>query len=642
MIEIRKNKEFGEYLEELLAKSECDELEYKSAAGGFPESFWETYSAFANTDGGIIVFGVAEKKGLFYLDKLSDEQVEKYKKDFWNNVNNKSTVSCNLMKSDDLVIGKFNGYPFMIFFVPRANREQRPVYRTQNPYNGTFKRNYEGDYKCTEKEVQRMFADADTSRPADSRILRNYSMDDIDIESVQQYRRLFALAKPDHPWLAESDFELIRKLGGYRKDRATGEEGFTLAGLLMFGKYEAIIDNECCPNFFPDYQEKLSEDPDERWSNRICPDGTWECNLFQFYRLVLPRLQTALPKPFKLENNIRKDETPAHVAVREALINFIIHPDYSENASLIARLYKNSIVLSNPGTMLVSKQQYYCGGDSVCRNKALQTMFLMLGSAEKAGSGVDKILKGWREQNWRSPIIETKCQPDKVELTLKMESVMDEDIKGQLVTLYGNNILNIGHDRLLVLNMACADGFVTNESLRYILNIHKTDITELLKEMCTSGLLVAEGYGRGTKYKLINLLAKDATSDAKVATSSVNVATSNANKVATSNANVATSNTNKVATSDTKVATSGANVATSENNQQKSIKKRMKPTELDRLISEKCEDWISLDELAVAINRSYTYLRNKVIPRLIEEKILEMMFPGVPNHPSQKYKRKEK
>lgn len=323
------------------------------------------------------------------------------------------------------------------------------------------------------------------------------------------------------------------------------------------------------------------------------------------------------------------------MAVREALINFIIHPDYSENASLIARLYKNSIVLSNPGTMLVSKQQYYCGGDSVCRNKALQTMFLMLGSAEKAGSGVDKILKGWREQNWRSPIIETKCQPDKVELTLKMESVMDEDIKGQLVTLYGNNILNIGHDRLLVLNMACADGFVTNESLRYVLNIHKTDITELLREMCASGLLVAEGYGRGTKYRLINLLAKDATSDAKVATSDAKVATSSVN-VATSNANkVATSNINKVATSDTKV-------ATSENNQQKSIKKRMKPTELDRLISEKCEDWISLDELAVAINRSYTYLRNKVIPRLIEEKILEMMFPGVPNHPSQKYKRKEK
>ena len=625
MMEIRKNKEFSQYLESLLTKSECDELEYKSATGGFPESFWETYSAFANTDGGIIIFGVAEKQGQFYLDKLSEEQVEKYKKDFWNNVNNKSTVSCNLMKSDDLVIGNFNGYPFMVFFVPRASREQRPVYRTQNPYNGTFKRNYEGDYKCTEKEVQRMFADADTSRPADSRILKNYSMDDIDIVSVQQYRRLFALAKPDHPWLAESDFELVRKLGGYRKDRATGEEGFTLAGLLMFGKTEAIIDNECCPNFFPDYQEKLSDDPDERWSNRIYPDGRWECNLFQFYRLVLPRLQAILPKPFQLENNIRKDETPAHVAVREALINFIVHADYSENASLIARISKNRIVLSNPGTMLVSKQQYYNGGDSVSRNKALQNMFLMLGSAEKAGSGVDKILKGWREQNWRSPIIETKCQTDKVELTLRMESVIDEEIKGKLISLYGSQILNIGHDRLLILNMACADGHVTNENLRYVLNIHKSEITELLKDMCMTGLLSAIGYGRGTKYKLPVSGDNMATSDDNMATSDNNMATSDDN----------------MATSDDNMATSDDNMATSETSNQIRIKKRMKPEELDHFIIAKCEDWISLDDLALLVNRSSKYLRNGAIPRLIGNNIIEMMFPGVPNHPKQKYKRKD-
>ncbi len=631
MIEVRKNKDFSEYLEKLLEKSEYDELEYKSAAGGFPESFWETYSAFANTDGGVVVFGVAENNGQFFLDKLTDEKIEKYKKDFWNNVNNKSTISCNLMKSDDLVIGKFNGFPFMIFFVPRASREQRPVYRTQNPYNGTFKRNYEGDYKCTEKEVQRMFADADTSRPADSRILKNYSMDDIDIESVQQYRRLFAIAKPDHPWLAESDFELIRKLGGYRKDRATGEEGFTLAGLLMFGKSAAITDNECCPNFFPDYQEKLSDDPDERWSNRICPDGTWEGNLFQFYKLVLPRLQAVLPKPFRLEDNIRKDETPAHVAVREALINFIVHADYSENASLIARLYKNCMVFSNPGTMLISKQQYYHGGDSVCRNKALQTMFLMLGTAEKAGSGVDKILKGWREQNWRYPILETKCQPDKVELTLKMESVMDENIKNQLISLYGEQILNIGHDKLLILNMTCADGYVTNENLRYTLNIHKSEITELLKDMCNSGLLVAEGYGRGTKYKLPSSSGNVVTSIANMATSAANMATSTAN-MATSAVYIVTSTAN--------MATSDDNMASSDAYNQITIKKRMKPEELEMLIKKKCEDWISLDELSTEINRSPKYLRSVVIPRLIDNDTLEMMFPTIPNHPKQKYKLK--
>lgn len=137
-----------------------------------------------------------EKDGAFNLDILPDDLVEKYKKDFWNNVNNKSTISCNLLKNDDVQIVKFNGYNIMLFHIPCATREQRPVFRTTNPYNGTFKRDFEGDYKCTEKEVQRMFADANDSTPADSRILTNYSLNDLDKDSLQQYRQLFVIARP--------------------------------------------------------------------------------------------------------------------------------------------------------------------------------------------------------------------------------------------------------------------------------------------------------------------------------------------------------------------------------------------------------------------------------------------------------------
>lgn len=64
-----------------------------------------------------------------------------------------------------------------------------------------------------------MFADANVSTPADSRILQNYSLDDFDKESLQQYRQLFAVARPNHPWLGLDDMKLLEKLGGYRKDR---------------------------------------------------------------------------------------------------------------------------------------------------------------------------------------------------------------------------------------------------------------------------------------------------------------------------------------------------------------------------------------------------------------------------------------
>ena len=620
MIEVRNITDFNDYLESLLTQNESDDLEFKSAAGGFPGSFWDTYSAFANTDGGTIVLGVQEKKGKFYLDNLTEEQIEKYRKDFWNNVNNTSTISRNLMQKEDVVIGNYKGFAFMLFFVPRAPRELRPVYRTNEPYKGTYKRNYEGDYRCTEREVQRMFADADDSRPADSRILKNYSIDDIDKEALAGYRQLFKGSNPDHPWHTLNDLELLRMLGGYRKDRQTGEEGFTVAGLLMFGKTQAITDVECMPHFFPDYQEHLTEDEDIRWTNRICADGTWEANLFNFYQRVLPRLQSALPKPFILEGNIRKEETPAHVAVREALINLCIHADYSVNASLVVRHELHRFVFSNPGTLLVSLDQYYSGGESVCRNKSLQKMFSMLGVAEKAGSGTDKIMKGWRETNWRSPNIYEQQEPDKVVLIMPMESFLSEKAKAKLTEKFGVFANSFDHHVLSILALACDEGSVTNMRLRYSLSLHKSEIANILKIMTQKGLLVSEGYGRGMRY----ILPQKKPDFLNVATSEANVATSKGANVATSESNMATSD-------DKKVATSKSNVATS-------IKKRMSREELQTLIMTICNEWISLEDLSVKIERDSTYLRNHVIPLMLASKKLQMLYPGTPNHPNQQYK----
>ncbi len=593
------------FINELLTKKESEDLEFKHASGGFPGNFWDTYSAFANTEGGIIIFGVEEKSDKFYLDPLSDEMVEKYKKDFWNNVNNKSTISCNLLKSDDLQVVEYNGFKLMLFHIPCAPREQRPVFRTSNPYNGTFKRNYEGDYKCTEKEVQRMFADANDSTPADSRILKNYSLNDFDMESIQQYRQIFAIARPNHPWLGLDNQKLLEKLGGYRRDRETGEEGYTLAGLLMFGKYDSITDNTCAPDFFPDYQEWLGDNPDDRWSTRIYPDGTWEANLFQYYRRVLPRLQNFLPNPFRLEGNIRKEETSAHVAVREAFINLCVHADFSVNANLLVKHVKNKFVFSNPGTMLISKAQYYLGGQSVCRNKSLQKMFMMLGAAEKAGSGVDKIMKGWSDSNWCAPYVDTTLRPDMVNLYLPMLSLLDEEVKDGLIRMFGKDVINIDHNWLQILALSFTEGYVTNERLRYSLNIHKADIYELLKSMCNMGYLIPRGHGRGTKYYL-PMYANNIGS----------------NIVSNIGSNIVSNI----------VSNTVSNIGSK-------AKLRMSREELRAVIVDACPQWISLEEIATVVDRNMAYLSTNVIPSMLADGLIERMYPDKPRHPNQKYKR---
>jgi hypothetical protein len=121
-----------------------------------------------------------------------------------------------------------------------------------------------------------------------------------------------------------------------------------------------------------------------------------------------------------------------------------------------------------------------------------------------------------------------------------------------------------------------------------------------------------------------------------MATSEANMATSEAN-MATSEANMATSEAN-MATSEANMATSEANMATSEANMATSIKKKMSREELQVLILSHCKDWVSLDSLSSRIKRNPKYLRNVVIPVLIASKKLQMLYPGTPNHPNQKYK----
>ena len=153
----------------------------------------------------------------------------------------------------------------------------------------------------------------------------------------------------------------------------------------------------------------------------------------------------------------------------------------------------------------------------------------------------------------------------------------------------------------------------------------------MLKLMTEKGLLVSEGYGRGTRYVLpingIDVLREDPYN---VATSGSNVATSDPN-VAISDPNVATSDPN-VATSDPNVATSGSNVATS-------VKKKMSREELQELILQNCQEWISLEDLAKLIHRNPIYLRNHVMPILLAANKIQMLYPK--NHPNQLYKVKD-
>jgi predicted HTH transcriptional regulator len=257
----------------------------------------------------------------------------------------------------------------------------------------------------------------------DTRVLEGFGLDDLDAISIGAFRERFAASKPKHPWLALDDKALLEQLGCWQKQRQTGVQGLTLAGLLMFGRHEAIISPGAAPNYFVDFRDfRGQQNPGDPWSDRLFPDGTWEANLFQFCLQCWPKLtgDLALARPSNSGQPV--DQSPVHTALREALVNALVHTDYDVPGGIVFERYRERIVMENPGSLLVSPEQLSRGGVSLCRNRSLQRMFMLIGACDQAGAGYKRINEGWWSQLWPEPRLSVQEQPRRVRLEFIMRS----------------------------------------------------------------------------------------------------------------------------------------------------------------------------------------------------------------------------
>lgn len=391
-------------IEDLKSYREGKRLEVKSAKGGLPNSLWETYSAFANSDGGVIVLGVKEREdGSLLIEGLND--AHKLLKDFWNMVNNRQKVSSNILTDSMVKIEECEGKDVIVIRVPRAERTTKPVYVGCDPRSGSYRRNGEGDYHCSLDEVSLMIRDSSLVSD-DSTLLTQLDYSVFCPDTIRAYRNIFNLTHQNHLWNQEDDMMFMRRIGAMREDKETGKFCPTGAGLLMFG-YEYEI-SAVYPNYFLDYQENRTNGINAHWTDRItCQTGDWSGNVFDFLLKVIPRLQADLKVPFVLKGNLRQDDTPVHKAVREAMINMVTNADFHGRRGVVVNKDAEGFKFANPGTMRVSLKDAIQDNSSDPRNGTMLKMLAMVEYGERAGSGLHRIFHTWETVYHCKPTMET-------------------------------------------------------------------------------------------------------------------------------------------------------------------------------------------------------------------------------------------
>ena len=464
---------------------EHTQLECKEAGDKLPKSFWDTYSAFANTKGGIVLLGIREDKSSGGFEVSGVSNPTEMVKNLHDTLSNRSKVNRDVLLSDSIeIIQDISGKKVVLVYIPECPTKEKPVYLNQNQQN-TYLRKGESDIKASEEELNTLLRDSAITS-VDARPLKGYSLDDLDLPTLSEFKGNAAAIYPKNGY-AEMPFEdFLISTGFYLRSAPDPTYYPTIGCVLLFGKYSAV--KSVAPAYFLDYIDYRGTL--ERWADRLSSDvpNDREMNIYNFFNKVNSKLEAVDMSKFQMGDSWVRIDATLKYALREALINALAHADYFQpRGSIKIQVYDDRYVFENPGCMLVEPASFFIGGSSKARNEIIMKGFRMLNLCERQGMGGRMIFKTAVDNKLRTPAVETDLLT--TELTIWKLDVADyPDLTEKEKALF----------RFII---DCAHPVTYSEMQKYF-SWTKYSINETVKSLIQKKRIVKIGGGRSTKYML--------------------------------------------------------------------------------------------------------------------------------------------
>jgi ATP-dependent DNA helicase RecG len=252
--------------------------------------------------------------------------------------------------------------------------------------------------------------------------------------------------KSTHHWNSADNLQLLKSLSLHQKNNITGEEGFTLAAILLFGTDETIA--SALPAFKIDLIKRV--DNPERYDDRI----TLRTNLLDCYERSIEFVNKHLPDSFYMEEGRRK--SLRELIFREIVSNMIVHKEYSFGEATRLIIEKDRIFTENSNRPRVNGiVDQNCLG-IYPKNPNICKLFREIGIVEDLGSGFANLYKYCNQYNGSNPIIKDEhifsvelsvpfftAQRDKIQITPQVhEQASDqaEVVTDQVINQASNQV----------------------------------------------------------------------------------------------------------------------------------------------------------------------------------------------------------
>ena len=358
--------------EKLIAQGEGISIEFKECKDALPKNIFETLCAFLNRFGGDIFLGLKNDGTIVGVDK---DKSKKIKADFVSAMNNPQKIFPTVyLPVDEFEV---DGKIILHVYVPESSQ-------VHNTNRRIFDRNEDGDFDITDNTdlVAAMYIKKQREY-TENTVFPYATPSDLKQELIDRARIMATNRSPHHPWERMTNEEILRSAGLYKKNLQTGESGYTLACILLFGTDEAIL--SALPHHKTDaiYRVKETDRYDDRDDIR--------CNLIESYDRLMAFIEKHVDDKFYMENEIRV--SARNKLFREVVANMLIHREYSNAYPAKLIIEKDCVRTENGnkarGLGAISLTDFV----PYPKNPVIASVFKEIGWAEELGSGVRNIVK---------------------------------------------------------------------------------------------------------------------------------------------------------------------------------------------------------------------------------------------------------
>lgn len=405
---------------QLLNAHEWTDVEFKEAQKAVPKNAYETVSAFSNTEGGYLVFGV-KKEGIdFEIVGVLD--VDKVQNEFLSTLRQKEKINRIINVEEDL--RNVDGNDLLIFYIPEATRVEKPVYLNGN-IRKAFIRKGGIDVHCSPEEIQRMDRDASADR-YDGQVVEFDLSSCFDTVAISWYRNVYERKPGNRSYADKNDLEFLFELGLIRETPQGWKA--SRAAILLFGRDGSFRDLlprpvADCQRFGTAFGEHITN---SRWTDRVVLDF----NLIRSWQSLLDWYQKVATTPFHIDpvTMQRTDMPPDYIAFREAVINLLIHQDYADHTRKPEiQHFTDQTSFWNPGDAFATLADILEPGGKEVRNPRIVNAFRRIGLSENAGWGLRDVFTNWQQLGNVPPVISNDKASKSFKLVLLKEQLLSEE-----------------------------------------------------------------------------------------------------------------------------------------------------------------------------------------------------------------------